>query len=246
MVSNSSKNSDGKMTDEPLDSLQELINYRFANRQLLVEALTHSSVAEDDQSYERLEFLGDAVAGFIIAEYLFKSSELHTEGDMTQMKAATVNRKSMGQAGSRLQLEKYITVDRSLSKNAKLPPSLTSDAYEALIGAIYLDGGIEPARSFVLQTLQPELRKAEAQTHTPNFKSLLQESLQKKGRDHPTYKTIRKTGPPHNRRFLVEVMIDGKPGGQGWGNSKKEAEQKAAKAALDILYPDWQKSGGSE
>jgi ribonuclease-3 len=243
MVSTNSKKQDGKMTDEHLDSLQELINYRFADRQLLVEALTHSSVAEDDQSYERLEFLGDAIAGFIIAEYLFNSHRRYSEGEMTQMKAATVNRKSMGQAGSRLQLEKYIMVDRGLSKNAELPPSLISDAYESLIGAIYLDGGIEPARLFILQTLQPELRKAETQTHTPNFKSLLQESLQKEGKDHPTYKTTRKTGPPHNRRFLVEVMIDGKSGGEGWGNTKKEAEQKAAKAAMDILYPDWQKGG---
>lgn len=222
--------------NQELEELQSTIDYEFEDISLLRKAMTHSSLAPaGHRSYERLEFLGDAVAGLVIAEELFKSPAAYSEGEMTVMKSDTVNRRSMEQAGRRLELERYLRVDRGLAQQ-EYPASLITDAYEALVGAIFLDGGYQQAREFVLRTLQQELEAAEEKEHPPNYKSVLQEMLQAEGKEPPTYHTARKVGPAHNTRFQAEVRLDGVARGAGWGKTKKQAEQQAAREALEDLY----------
>jgi ribonuclease-3 len=228
--------------NQELEKLQDTIGYEFEDISLLRKAMTHSSLAPaGHRSYERLEFLGDAVAGLVIAEKLFRSPATYTEGEMTVMKSDTVNRHSMEKAGRRLDLESYIRINQGLAQQ-EYPASLITDAYEALVGAIFLDGGFEESRQFVLRTLQEELAAAEEREHPPNYKSVLQELLQAEGKQPPTYHTARKVGPAHNTRFQAEVRLEGVAQGSGWGKTKKQAEQQAAREALNALYADsWKK-----
>ncbi|MFW5922868.1 MAG: ribonuclease III [Planctomycetota bacterium] len=224
-----------------LDELQDSIGYEFDDISLLRKAITHSSlVPQGHHSYERLEFLGDAVSGLVIAEELFSEPAEYSEGEMTIIKSDTVNRHSMEKAGRRLELDQYLKVNDGLS-DQKYPGSLLTDAYEAVVGAVFLDGGYTTARDFVLRTLAPELEDAKIREHTPNYKSVIQELLQAQGQEPPTYHTARKVGPDHNVRFQAEIRVDGVPQGSGWGRKKKKAEQEAAREALRQLYPDeWQ------
>ena len=234
-------------TNEALEKLQETLDYEFEDISLVRKAITHSSLAPaGHRSYERLEFLGDAVAGLVIADELFQSPARYSEGEMTVMKSDTVNRRSMEAAGRRLELEEYLRVDRGLAQQ-EYPASLITDAYEALVGAIFLDGGYERARAFVLRTLGPELKAAEEREHPPNYKSVLQELLQGEGKEPPTYHTARKVGPAHNTRFQAEVRVGNVSQGAGWGKTKKQAEQQAAHEALQTLYADeWRGHCGLE
>lgn len=224
--------------NQELEELQSEIAYEFEDISLLRKAMTHSSLAPaGHRSYERLEFLGDAVAGLVIAQELFNAPPAYNEGEMTVMKSDTVNRRSMEKAGRRLDLERYLRVEQGLARQ-KVPASLITDAYEALTGAIFLDGGYPVAREFVLRTLREELQAAEEREHPPNYKSLLQEMLQAEAEPPPTYHTARKVGPAHNIRFQAEVRVNGVARGSGWGKTKKQAEQQAAREALSDLYPD--------
>ncbi|MFW6456938.1 MAG: ribonuclease III [Planctomycetota bacterium] len=230
------------MTDrtdkEELKQIQKDIGYEFHDLSLLRKAITHSSLAPaGHRSYERLEFLGDAVASLVIAEKLFGAPETYTEGEMTVIKSETVNRRSMEQAGRRLNLPEYLRVDEGLTQQ-EVPPSLITDAYEALIGAIFLDSDYSRAQQFVLATLGKELENAEQREHPPNYKSILQELLQAEGKEPPEYHTVRQVGPAHNARFQAEVRTHNVTQGTGWGRTKKEAEQKAAHGALNVLYPE--------
>jgi len=223
-----------------IEELQEAIGYRFRDASLLDEATTHSSAKPaSDQSYERLEFLGDAVIGLVVAERLFGLSRRFSEGQMAEMRSAVVSQHSLAQASRRLGLQRYLRVGRGLAKRGEYPPSVVADAYEALVGAIYLDGALENARQFVLRTLGPQLEAAQQREHPPNFKSALQELVQGDGLEPPTYRVISKTGPQHDRRFVVVVSVAGVERGFGWGRNKKEAEQRAAEQALSSAYPQW-------
>ncbi len=237
---------DGTDRDELIE-LQKNIDYEFDDISLLRKAVTHSSLAPvGHRSYERLEFLGDAVASLVIAEKLFASAENYSEGEMTVMKSDTVNRRSMEQAGRRLNLPDYLRVDEGLNRQ-ECPGSLVTDAYEALVGAIFLDSDYSRAQQFVLATLKEELRDAEEREHPPNYKSILQELRQADGNQPPGYHTAREVGPAHNARFQAEVRIDGVTQGTGWGKTKKSAEQQAAHNALDVLYPErWKVLAGLE
>lgn len=224
--------------DDPLERFQQEVSYRFGNVSLLREALTHSSSRpEEHRTQERLEFLGDAVASLVVAHMLYESSGDLDEGEMTVMKSNSVSRRSMALAGRRLNLEEYLWVERGLARSKRYPPSVIADAYEALVGAVFLDGGFGAAREFVLRTLGPELDAAKERRHPPNYKSVLQQLVQAEGRDAPVYRTIKNVGPDHDKRFLAAVELGGIESGSGWGKTKKDAEQKAAQAALDSLYP---------
>ncbi len=221
--------------------LQEALGYRFKDMSLLRKAMTHSSLKPAGySSYERLEFLGDAVAGLIVAQRLFQWPERYSEGEMTEMKSAAVNRRSMARAGGRLKLESYLRTDPALEQSGRYPTSLIANAYEALIGAVFLDGGLEKAREVVVRTLEPELKAAERRAHNHNFKSLLQRLVQGDGHELPAYRTARAVGPQHDQRFQAVVRVGGAERGSGWGKTKKDAEQEAARQALGSLYPDWQ------
>ena len=236
-------------TDPQLHELEQIIQYHFTDTSLLVKAMTHSSLTPAGfRSYERLEFLGDAVASLVVAQKLFEAPARHSEGEMTEIKSVAVSHRSMVRAGARLGLERFLRADRGLSQKQDYPPSLITDAYEAVIGAIFLDGGLEAARSFLLRTLGPELEAAEKREHTPNFKSIFQQLVQVDGRPPPQYRTTSQVGPEHDKRFQAEVCVDGEEKGSGWGRTKKDAQQKAAEQALDALYPGWreQEPGGAE
>ena len=221
-------------SDKQLAQLQNRLRYRFKSRPLLRLAMTHSSAADTpDASNERLEFLGDAVAGLIINEQLYRLEAGLTEGDMTKRKSAIVSSRGMAAAGRRLGLQQYLIVDRGLSQQDKFPPSVVAGAYEAVVGAIFLDGGYARCRTFVLRTLGPELAEADEAREPPNFKAILQELVQARSMGPPTYRTVKKTGPQHSLRFMAACLVGGARKGAGWGSTKKEAEQNAARAALE-------------
>jgi len=224
----------------PLAELEEAIGYRFKDESLLAKAMTHSSlVSRGLRSYERLEFVGDAAIGLVVAQRFFQHPGRLSEGQMSEMKAAAVNRRSLAEAGRRIGLQRFIRVGKGLAESAQYPPSLIADAYEALVGAVFLDGGFSRARRVVLRTLRPELEAAEQRRHPPNYKSLLQQLMQAEGKGTPAYSTAREEGPRHNKRFLAVVRVDGVEHGSGWGKTKKQAEQQAAAQALERLYPHW-------
>ena len=221
-----------------INELQEQIGYRFSDASLLRRAVTHSSLsAEGHVSYERLEFLGDAVVALVVAQELFDSPAGLTEGQMTEIRSRAVSKPSMARAGRRLKLHRHLRVDRGLAQRRKYPPSLVADAYEAVVGAVFLDAGLERAREFVLRTLEAELTAAERGEPPLNFKAILQQLVQAEGQEPPSYQTVKKAGPEHDSSFLVAVFLAGKKSGAGWGKTKKEAEQKAAQSALQTHYP---------
>jgi ribonuclease-3 len=230
---------------DPLDELQKAIGYAFRDISLLNKALTHASLAGQGLwSYERLEFLGDAVAGLVVAARLFSAPERLNEGEMTAIRSDAVCGRSMAAAGERLGLSEHVRVDRGLARRQDYPPSVIADAYEALVGAIFLDGGFEKAREFVLRSLAQEIHEAEERRHPPSFKSILQELVQAAGFEPPTYRTLQQTGPDHDARFLAAVYVQEAEKGTGWGITKKDAEQKAAEDALATHHPDWRERLG--
>jgi ribonuclease-3 len=223
---------------EDLGSLQDRLGHRFRDPSLLVLAMKHaSSRGKQEGSNERLEFLGDSVLGLVVCQYLFERSTDTTEGQMTKVKSSVVSRSALARAGRWLELAEHLQVDEGLRQRRHLPVSLLADAYEALVGAIYLDAGLATARDFVLRTLAAEIEAAEADKHVPSYKSTLQELAQADGSGVPRYKLVRHEGPDHRRRYLCAVRVGEEDWGAGWGTTKKAAEQQAARDALRQHYP---------
>jgi ribonuclease III len=227
------------------EPLERVIGYRFRDRGLLEHALTHRSRVHEDASggvfdNESLEFLGDSILGFIIADMLFHEFPQHNEGQKSKLKASLVSATSLARLGDRISLGSYLILGRGEEKTGgRRKLALIADSYEALIAAIYLDGGLDPARSFVerqFAELIVEARRTGAEAaFTEDYKSALQEWLQSRDRGLPSYRLAAEIGPPHKRRFEVEVLVEGHPLARADGSSKKEAAQAAAKAALTIL-----------
>ncbi len=219
-----------------LKNLEEKIGYTFKNRQLLVHALTHSSYANEKHisygSNERLEFLGDSVLGLIAAEYFYNNFNT-PEGELTKMRASTVCEDSLFAFAKELELTEYLLLGKGeIRTHGGERPSILSDAFESVIAAVYLDGGMEKARKFVL----PFLKKAVL--NKPKFhdyKTLLQEIVQKNPDERLTYVCVAESGPDHNKTFEFEVHLDSNVIGTGTGRSKKLAEQEAAKSALRLM-----------
>jgi ribonuclease-3 len=214
----------------------------FANPALLTEALTHKSHVNerkgtDRKHNERLEFLGDAVLSLIISDHLAKLFPQLSEGALSKLKAKLVSETSLASAARRLRLGARLQLGRGeeLSKGRE-KASLLADALEALIAAVYLDGGFEASRTFTIDVLAEELREVESQQAQPggdDYKTRFQEWCQRRHDRLPRYVTVRESGPDHHKTFEVEVQIDGKVVGSGQGHSKKEAEQLAAQQALE-------------
>lgn len=230
---------------EDLGPLEERIGYHFRDLGLLEHALTHRSRAHEDASggvidNESLEFLGDAVLGFVIADMLFHRYPTHSEGYKSKVKAGIVSAASLARLASAIDLGRYVFLGRGEEKTGgRRKHAILADSYEALIAAVYLDGGIEPAREFILSHFSPLIdragdRAAEA-TFTQDWKSALQEWLQAAGRGLPTYRLAATEGPDHRKRFDVEVMVGDEVAGRASGRSKKDAEQQAARTALAAL-----------
>lgn len=228
-----------------LEPLERRIGYRFRDRGLLEHALTHRSRVHEDASggvfdNESMEFLGDSVLGFVIADLLFREFPEHNEGQKSKLKALIVSSASLARLGAKIDLGQYLILGRGEEKTGgRHKHAIVADCYEALIAAVYLDGGVEAARSFIgrqFADLLDEARRTGAHAaFTEDYKSALQEWLQSHGRGLPSYRLAAEIGPAHRRVFDVEVVVDESVVGRAEGRSKKEAAQAAARLALEHL-----------
>ncbi len=227
---------------QQFDALEQRLGYRFRDRGLLEHALTHRSKAHEDPSggvfdNESLEFLGDAVLGMVVAEALFRTFPLFSEGQKSKVKSAIVSTASLAELAETLGLGQHMILGRGEEKTGgRRKQALLADTYEALLAAVYLDGGLDAARDFILR----ELGEAIEDARRPDYfgrdhKSALQEQLQALGRPLPVYRVAGEIGPDHRKLFHVEVVVGADVLAQGAGRTKKDAEQEAAKAALAKL-----------
>ncbi len=211
--------------------VEQRIGYRFRDRTLLERALSHASMRSlGERCNERLEFLGDAVLGMLVGEFVFDNAPDLDQGELTRARAATVSNRSLAKVARELGLEHAL----STQGLANVPRKALADAFEALVGAVYLDGGLDAAREMVLGSLGDTCSK-HLERPPGDFKSTLQQAVQMVLQTQPEYRTIAETGPPHDRRFGVAALLQGKRLGTGWGRSKKEATQAAACEALQAL-----------
>lgn len=217
--------------------LEEKIGYSFKNPVLLETAMTHSSYANEKQlsreCNERLEFLGDSVLGVITAEYFYHNLNHLPEGEMTKKRAACACEKSLFSFAKEIDLGDYLLLGRGEERTGgRKRASILADAFEALIAAIYLDGGLDEARKFVLDFVR---KAADQQMKFRDYKTELQEIIQKNPYEHLSYVLVGESGPDHDKRFEVEVNLNSNVVGYGIGRSKKLAEQQAAKQALELM-----------
>jgi ribonuclease-3 len=218
---------------ELLRHCETRIGYFFQDPTKLKEALTHASGAHHRLgSNERMEFLGDAILGFIICESLFEQFPNLLEGDLTKIKSVVVSRITCAKISEELALEEFLIVGKGMSAHARVPRSVLADVCESLIAAIYLDGGDAPVREFIIRHMQPEIDRAAAGDADDNYKSLLQHMAQRDFAATPTYVLLEESGPDHNKSFKVSAFISGREFPPAWGSNKKEAEQRAASNAL--------------
>ena len=224
------------------DSSPAVSNYRFTNPSFLTEALTHKSYVNERRDSgrkhnERLEFLGDAVLSLIMSDYLARRYSEFSEGALSKLKAKLVSETSLANAARRLDLGARLKLGRGEElSNGRDKASLLADAFEAVIAAVYLDGGLEASRNFTIEALTDELRQIDVLQEKPggdDYKTRFQEWCQKRYELLPLYGIVRETGPDHQKFFEVEVRVNDKVFGIGRGYSKKEAEQEAAQRALE-------------
>jgi ribonuclease-3 len=232
-----------RLRDE-FGGLETAIEYRFRDRGLLEHAMTHTSKANEDVSggvcdNESLEFLGDAVLGFVVADMLFREFPHFDEGQKSKIKASLVSTTTLARLAERLALGDHLLLGRGEEKTGgRKKQALLADGYEALIAAIYLDGGVEQARAFITREFAGLLGEArEGSLHGQDHKSALQELLQSNDRPLPEYRLVAAAGPDHRKEFQVQVSVGGEAVAQGAGPSKKDAEQEAARLALEKLRP---------
>lgn len=215
-----------------LDACQKIIKYTFQDDAYLVSALTHTSGAQTRLvSNERLEFLGDAVLGFVIVDWLYHKCESVMEGEMTQMKSVIVSRAACTRVSRSLGVEKFLILGKGMEKG-KIPPSLLANMQESIIGAIYLDGGFEAARDYILRVFEAEIQDALHGGPMKNYKMVLQQQVQKNLHETPTYEVLEQKGPDHRKCFKVQVIVGKRKFHGAWGKNKKDAEQHAAENAL--------------
>lgn len=221
------------MDNERMDRAEALLGLTFSNRDLLAQALTHASATEERlMSNERLEFLGDAVLGLIVCEYVYRTFPDVLEGEMTKIKSTVVSRRSCAEVADRLDLSSLLDMGKGMMSRASMPSSVGAAVFESLIGAAFLEGGLEAARNFILQELRQKVHVSEESGHHQNFKSVLQQHAQQAEGHSPVYTVLDEQGPDHAKCFEVGVEINGRSFRPCWGSSKKEAEQDAALEAL--------------
>ncbi|MCM1524499.1 MAG: ribonuclease III [Ruminococcus sp.] len=225
--------------DKKLNEFEEKIGYSFKNKDLLFEALSHSSFANEykhgRRSNERLEFLGDSVLSIVVSDHLFKHFKHLPEGELTKIRASLVCEKALFEFSKQIDLGSYIFLGKGEENTGgRKRPSIVSDAFEAVIAAVYLDGGIETAREYVLGFIPKDLNRSTAD-NLHDYKTILQEIIQRNPEEKVEYVLKSQTGPDHDRRFTVEVCLNTNVIGKGEGHSKKQAEQAAAKEALRLM-----------
>ena len=225
-----------------IKDLETAIGYRFQNIQLLQNALTHSSYANERWhnsllSNERLEFLGDSVLGMLVAEYLFHTFPDRPEGELTRMRADMVCETTLAAAANRIGLGEHLLLGHGEERfGGRQRNSILADAMESVIAACFLDGGIEAALKIVQQFILVDVPVTKL--HNADYKTALQELVQQKKNQVLSYALVGQSGPDHDKQFEVEVSLNGKSVGRGTGRSKKRAEQEAAKAAIETLFPN--------
>ncbi len=226
------------ISEEKLSELMDKLGYRFHEPSLLENALTHSSYANEGHGHgssnERLEFLGDSVLGLTAAVYLFHK-EKGPEGELTKLRSAIVCEKALFSYAQMLDLGQYLMLGKGESRGGGATrPSILADAFEAVVAAIYLDGGMEPAREFLLPFLKKEASN-HRRAHFKDYKTQLQEIIQQNPEERVRYVLTGESGPDHNKQFTVEVRLNSNVIGHGRAHSKKEAEQQAAREALVLM-----------
>ncbi len=238
-----SENSGDTLPPPPsLRDLEELLRYSFRNQALLLQALTHRSFVNEHEgeklrNNESLEFLGDAVLGFLISSRIFQHCPELTEGELSKIKAYLVSAANLIRLAEGIRLGDFVLLSRGEEKTGgRTKRAIIVDAYEAIIGAIYLDGGVEAASAFVGRQIETFLEGMNLKQLTyGDFKSALQEQLHNLGRPEPVYRVVDEIGPDHRKTFVVQVLIHGEVVAESSGKTKKEAQQSAARLALEAL-----------
>ena len=221
-----------------LEILQKNIGYKFNDIELLEKALTHTSYAYEHKidSNEKLEFLGDSILEFISSEYMYNKYLKLREGEMTKVRASVVCEKSLYKVAIAHNFSDFLYLGRSeIASGGNKRPAILADAVEAVIAAIYLDGGLEPAKKFIIENLKDEIEIATKHVGEKDYKTVLQEELQKNGDVKIEYIIIKESGPDHDKTFESELRLNGEILSNGKGKSKKEAEMQAAKKALEQI-----------
>ncbi len=216
-----------------LKNCERKLEYTFQDRNLLFEAVTHASSSNTRlSSYERLEFLGDSILGFVVCEYLFQAHPDWLEGQLTKIKSVVVSRQTCARLGEALGLHEFLLVGKGIGNRGPVPVSLLANAFESIVAAIYLDGGMPPAKDFLMRFIPTQVQMAVAGDTDSNYKSELQQFAQKKFGVPPTYHLLGDRGPDHEKWFQVAAKLGKEQFTSAWGKNKKEAEQKAAANAL--------------
>lgn len=232
---------------EALKNLEEKLGYKFINKSLLNRALTHKSFVnelkkafEPIEHNEKLEFLGDAVLDLMIGEFLFERFPLDTEGGLSKKRASIVNEEVLSDLAVEMGLNKILQLGKGeILTGGAMKPRLLASSLEALVGAIYLDGGFEVAKKFIRKAFLPICDKVcGEEDYEKDYKTRLQELVQKSTKETPRYEMLAEEGPPHDREFLVCIKVKDEVLAQGRGRSKKSAEQMAAKSALDLKFKE--------
>jgi ribonuclease-3 len=222
--------------ENPFGKIESALGYCFRNKDLLKKALSHRSSVENGPSNERLEYLGDAVLGLVVSEFLFKRFSDLNEGDLTKMKASLVNEAVLSRVAGELNLGRFIYLSKEEEKSGgRNKPSIVADAAEAVLGAIYLDGGLVAAQRTIRGIFLRDFEGLLNDEATYNYKGELLEIMQGTGQGTPRYEVLKEIGPDHEKLFVISVSVDGATLGKGEGSTKKEAEQKAARIALEAL-----------
>jgi ribonuclease-3 len=223
----------------PAAELQQRIGHRFSDLTLLERALTHKSYANENrlsEHNERMEFLGDSVLNLVVSELLMNALPDSTEGDLSRLRAAVVSEPSLASVAREIGLGGYLLLGRGEEQTGgRDKDSLLADSLEALVASLYIDGGIGPASSFITRFFEETIRKVRTSGGAGDYKTAFQELSQERLKTLPEYRVLSEAGPDHRKEFTVELFVKGAVYGRGTGKSKKEAEQKAAKEALEKL-----------
>lgn len=224
---------------ENINKFEDIIHYKFSNKEYILEALTHSSYSNENKNFEfneRLEFLGDSVLSIVISDYLFKNEISLPEGELTKLRANIVCEESLSEVAINIKLGEHMLLGKGEeATGGRDRVSILADAFEAVIAAIYLDGGLDKAKEFILNYMEEIIANSRKGKIFRDYKTHLQEVLQSKGESNIWYKLMDEKGPDHNKRFVMQVGINEDVLGIGEGKSKKEAEQLAAKTALNNM-----------
>ena len=222
-----------------LDTCQEKLGYRFHDIQFLLDALRHASgVSHRLASNERMEFLGDSILGVVVCEQLYLQYPEYLEGELTKVKSVVVSRDTCARISERIGLHEYLILGKGMAADPEIPRSVIAAALESLIAAIYLDGGMEPAKDFIVRHIAEEIEQTVSGEFGGNYKSQLQQFAQREHSVTPVYHLLDEKGPDHSKCFKIAAQVAAKRFPPAWGKSKKESEQRAAHNAISSINGD--------